>query len=633
MDGTPRAPRSAMETNDIIRNRETYAIDGATLNDGTLDEDSINAADGLEMTDDDGTSPIFPEFGVSFPNYRPNSSWHKLCDAQLDNDEKKDFSNQRLNQYFQKNQSLVSQQNRKMYQWKEDQHFMPYDTNQSTTFQPGTAFPKLSNFLRPDKDECVEMPQHFSTPIDKTGDLQQSIQSVSKAMTKTAHNFITRPNFGTSKFATYGNLSLESNSNNVTYNGSILPNDSILQACIYKSEENREKLLMPDETCFNMRQATTSSMKEEICQEDSNFRQRIKSLQVKHNTLKEKLLKNQRQRSGEREKLRYARAHSVPLLFGSRDSYRQRRLSLPQTLRQGLVAGSHFLDQEYDTKDSEFRKPSHMESFHNLCLSQELQETVPLTTTINNLIGERKDTAEEAQYYSMIPGPNVRNMGFRKEIQSFGDESFPHKISVLAPATFSASHERASTDTISNMKYLPVLDAEPAEIQQIKKQVSEIRISKTFPAALMQEFQKQANEEAIAWLPDGLSFVIVSKERLLKDILPSPGLSQPKLSNNKDMKYESFIRKLHRWGFTRLAAGTGLDCFYHPKFVRDCPILVTSMEPAKKVSSQNQDDEKFNGGSRPSLAGIDTFKVQRTNDVRHGIPGVNKISVEDGSNS
>lgn len=86
--------------------------------------------------------------------------------------------------------------------------------------------------------------------------------------------------------------------------------------------------------------------------------------------------------------------------------------------------------------------------------------------------------------------------------------------------------------------------------------------SRTFPEKLMAAMMEHEDERAVAWLPDGKSFVIVNPDLFVNEVLRG---------DFKQAKYASFVRKLHRWGFTRLTSGTGTDCFHHPQFNRNFP--------------------------------------------------------------
>jgi hypothetical protein len=123
--------------------------------------------------------------------------------------------------------------------------------------------------------------------------------------------------------------------------------------------------------------------------------------------------------------------------------------------------------------------------------------------------------------------------------------------------------------------------------------------AKSFPEKLMQSMMEYADEEAVAWLPDGKSFVIVNPDLFCDEVLNKVF---------KESKYASFVRKLHRWGFVRLTSGTGTDCFHHPTFQRN------RKELAAKISCQPRGDkDKPDRASSernvkpPSLAGVEKF--------------------------
>ena len=61
--------------------------------------------------------------------------------------------------------------------------------------------------------------------------------------------------------------------------------------------------------------------------------------------------------------------------------------------------------------------------------------------------------------------------------------------------------------------------------------------AKTFPEKLMQAITSHGEEDAVAWLPDGKSFVIVNDDLFVEQVLGKVF---------KESKYTSFVRKLHR---------------------------------------------------------------------------------------
>lgn len=120
--------------------------------------------------------------------------------------------------------------------------------------------------------------------------------------------------------------------------------------------------------------------------------------------------------------------------------------------------------------------------------------------------------------------------------------------------------------------------------------------TKSFPEKLMQVLTETVLEEAVAWLPDGRSFVILNQDLFVSEVLNT---------GFKATKYASFIRKLHRWGFVRLTSGIGADCFHHPLFTKatpgnaayiTCPTVQgKSATGAKKMST------------KPSMPGVERF--------------------------
>jgi HSF-type DNA-binding len=131
--------------------------------------------------------------------------------------------------------------------------------------------------------------------------------------------------------------------------------------------------------------------------------------------------------------------------------------------------------------------------------------------------------------------------------------------------------------------------------------------AKTFPEKLMQAMMDHANESAVAWLPDGKSFVIVSPDIFVKEVLNSVF---------KQAKYASFVRKLHRWGFVRLTSGTGTDCFHHPLFNRNRREWASKITCApvrdsgnnKEMAAVPKAQPRGAGPDKPpSLAGVERF--------------------------
>lgn len=132
------------------------------------------------------------------------------------------------------------------------------------------------------------------------------------------------------------------------------------------------------------------------------------------------------------------------------------------------------------------------------------------------------------------------------------------------------------------------------------------RKAKTFPVKLMQALMENPNEDAVAWLPDGKSFVIVNPDIFVETVLKRVF---------KECKYASFVRKLHRWGFVRLTSGTGTDCFHHPLFQQNrmdmCAKIICTPRDSSKASEAEKRavaaQQQASTDKPPSLAGVEKF--------------------------
>jgi len=90
----------------------------------------------------------------------------------------------------------------------------------------------------------------------------------------------------------------------------------------------------------------------------------------------------------------------------------------------------------------------------------------------------------------------------------------------------------------------------------------------------------QEYEDIISWLPNGKSFLINDKKKL-NDVLSC---------HFQGIKYDSFIRKLNRWGFRITKIRSSTSACAHELFVRDNPSLCSEMRCAKKLDNPSCDD-------------------------------------------
>merc|ERR1719188_1278801 len=143
-----------------------------------------------------------------------------------------------------------------------------------------------------------------------------------------------------------------------------------------------------------------------------------------------------------------------------------------------------------------------------------------------------------------------------------------------------------------------------------------IDISLSFPQQLMKMMFRKEFEDIISWVPDGKAFIILDKEKLIA------GFSSLYYQYTK---YESFIRKLHRWGFKFIKKGSDVGAYYHKFFLRDDPSLCSNIScvkkkkktdcemKAKKVSKVEENDHNHVRNSEIQLI----FDLNRQSSLQH----------------
>lgn len=80
-----------------------------------------------------------------------------------------------------------------------------------------------------------------------------------------------------------------------------------------------------------------------------------------------------------------------------------------------------------------------------------------------------------------------------------------------------------------------------------------------FPLKLMYILDSNKYENIISWTFDGNGFIVNDRRLLTEIVLPS---------HFKVLKYDSFVRKLYRWGFSKSHRGTRHGYFYNKYFQR-----------------------------------------------------------------
>jgi hypothetical protein len=97
----------------------------------------------------------------------------------------------------------------------------------------------------------------------------------------------------------------------------------------------------------------------------------------------------------------------------------------------------------------------------------------------------------------------------------------------------------------------------------------------TFPQKMHHVLRKGADEEAIAWLPSGRSFVVRDQKKFATQVIPK--------YFGKNVAYTSFTRRLVRWGWQNIAKGT----YFCKNFTREHPEQCLLMTYNAKVSNKS----------------------------------------------
>lgn len=98
-----------------------------------------------------------------------------------------------------------------------------------------------------------------------------------------------------------------------------------------------------------------------------------------------------------------------------------------------------------------------------------------------------------------------------------------------------------------------------------------------FPQQLFDILSKEEYKYIISWLPHGKSFFVHNKKKFVELVSPH---------YFKETKFESFTRKLNRWGFVRISKGPEIGAFQHEFFLRD------DVSKSSRIRCQKKNDRK-----------------------------------------
>lgn len=105
--------------------------------------------------------------------------------------------------------------------------------------------------------------------------------------------------------------------------------------------------------------------------------------------------------------------------------------------------------------------------------------------------------------------------------------------------------------------------------------------NQNFPV-LLHEIVSNDEYDCIHWLPCGTKFNISNKEIFTAQVIPRY------FDARGGTKFTSFTRRLKRWNFSRVAAGSNIGSYYHNSFLKNNPDLAaTIVYPAKTPRKKN----------------------------------------------
>eukprot|EP00986_Skeletonema_menzelii_P019919 scaffold29574_cov223-Skeletonema_menzelii.AAC.1 len=179
-----------------------------------------------------------------------------------------------------------------------------------------------------------------------------------------------------------------------------------------------------------------------------------------------------------------------------------------------------------------------------------------------------------------------------------------HRTSVPVPVNhgqylYPPPPQRGVVDAISN-------HADPARSSDggdAYSQVVEPSYTKSFVQLLMDILNDRRNASIICWVPDGQSFLIADQKRFEQEILPTVF---------RGSLFNSFVRKLNRWGFRRLKRTGHSSSFAHDMFIRDKPWLCANMrcisKPSFKKVPHDVRQSAFDAGASVTISHSDNMK-------------------------
>jgi hypothetical protein len=151
-------------------------------------------------------------------------------------------------------------------------------------------------------------------------------------------------------------------------------------------------------------------------------------------------------------------------------------------------------------------------------------------------------TADPSLFQNQIQMPNNNIQGFDVLGTTYQQGAFPfQQPQIQHTETLSDGKKSLKAKGATALTSMLEEEQESERLDRAKKPDPKKRKAKTFPEKLMQAMMQSPDDDIVAWLPDGKSFVVVDPDRFCADVLGKVF---------KECKYPSFVRKLHRYVVT-----------------------------------------------------------------------------------
>ena len=105
----------------------------------------------------------------------------------------------------------------------------------------------------------------------------------------------------------------------------------------------------------------------------------------------------------------------------------------------------------------------------------------------------------------------------------------------------------------------------------------------TFPQKMHHVLRNGADDEAIAWLPSGRSFVVRDQKKFATQVIPK--------YFGKNVAYTSFTRRLVRWGWQNIAKGTYFCKNFNREHPEQCLLMTYNAKVSNKSAAANNSSD------------------------------------------